>query len=238
MAQASKEPKKIEASTQHYLPIEAIKEGVVLLTDHSLKSVILVSSVNFALKGEQEKNAIVSAFQNFLNSLDFPIQILSTSRQLDLSNYLETIERQAAKQENPLLKIQTEEYINFINELLTYSSIMEKRFYVVVPYYPSGTEAVPGAAGLFKKKKTEYVGGSFEEHKQKLLERTQIVIQGISSLGLRSAALGTEDLLELFYASYNPETAQNQKIANLDETDVPLVSVDPKGSEQPKELMG
>jgi hypothetical protein len=237
MAQASKEPKKIEASSQQYLPIEAIKEGVVLMTDHSLKSVVLVSSINFALKGEQEKDAIIGSFQNFLNSLEFPIQILATSRQLDLSNYLETVQKEAGKQANPLLKIQTEEYINFVNELLTYSSIMEKRFYVVVPYYPSGTESVPGLGGFLKKKKTEYVGGSFEEHKQKLLERTQLIIQGMSSLGLRSAALGTEDLLELFYSSYNPQTAQNQKIANLDETDVPIVSAQPAGAEQPKELL-
>lgn len=224
MAGASRETHKIEASTQKYLPIEAIKEGVVLLTDGSLKAVVLVSSVNFALKGKQEKNAIIASFQSFLNSLEFPIQILTTSRQLDLSHYLENVAQEAEKQNNPLLKIQTQEYINFLNELLTYSSIMEKRFYVVVPYYPSGAEAVPGASSLFKKKKLSYAGGLFEENRRKLLERVQLIIQGITSLGLRCAALGTEDLLELFYANYNPETARNQKVNNLDGIDVPIIS--------------
>jgi len=217
------EKKNIEASTQAYLPIKEIKEGVVLMSDHSLKAVVMVSAMNFALKAEDEKNAIIFSYQSFLNSLDFPIQIVASSRQLDLSNYLESVRAAAETQQNPLLKIQSEEYINFVNELLEYSSIMEKRFYVVIPYYPSGVEAVAGAAALLKKQQAAPEAAKFPEYKQKLTERTQIVISGLSGMGLRCAALGTEDLLELYYTLYNPDTAKNQKLANISNIDVPVV---------------
>jgi hypothetical protein len=214
---------KIEASTQAYLPISEIKEGVVVMDDKSLRSVIIVSSLNFALKSEDEKNAIVSSYQQFLNSLSFPLQIVASSRKIDLSNYLKTVDEAAAKQTSPFIKLQAEEYRNFLQELLEYSNIMEKRFYVVVPYYPGGIDAVGNLPIPFKKKKESEIKTSFEEDKKLLMQRTEETISGLGTVGLRCVALGTEDLLELYYTAYNPDVSKNQKVGSLDDVDIPII---------------
>lgn len=226
MTNRGKEDKK--APTQAYLPISEIKGDVVILKDGSLRSVILVSSVNFALKSEEEKDAIIFSFQSFLNSLSFPIQIVATSRKLDLSNYLNSVRSLAQKQDNPLLKIQTEEYSNFIETLLEKADIMEKRFYVVVPYFPFGFD-LGGTAKDITKKKKAVATGNFEENKKKLIDRVSLVIQGLAGVGLRCAVLKTKDLLELYYTSYNPDTAQNQRLVDIDGVGQQVVAGGPKG---------
>lgn len=188
----------------------------------------MVSSVNFALKSEDEKNAVLSSYQEFLNSLTFPIQLLSTSQKLDLTNYLESVKKSGAVQTNQLLKLQADEYVSFVQQLLEVANIMEKRFYVVVPYYPTGVDMIPGASALFKKKDRSPVAGNFNENRKNLEERTEIIIQGLTSLGLRAVALGTEDLLELYYASYNPDTAKNHQVGNISDVDAQIV----QGSEK------
>lgn len=141
------------ASTQAYLPISEIKEGVVVMRDQSLRSVLIVSSVNFALKSEQEKDAIIASYQSFLNSLNFPVQIVASSKKLHLTNYINSLKTLGQNQTNPLLKIQTEEYSRFIEQLLEVSNIMEKRFYVVVPYFPAGVNVEGGIKDLIGKNK-------------------------------------------------------------------------------------
>lgn len=223
MFEKKKPGQKVEASTQAYLPISEVKEGVVAMKDTSLRAVIIVSSLNFALKSDQEKDAIIVSFQDFLNSLDFPIQILATSRKLNLDNYLGEISKLSEGQKNPLLKIQTDEYLSFLNELLTYSNIMEKRFFVVVPYYPAGVDISKGLPNPFAKKE-DVPKTSFDDGKRMLSERVESVIAGLSSVGLRCVALGTEDLLELYYTIYNPDTAKSEKIKGIKDIDVPIVS--------------
>ena len=120
--------------------------------------------------------------------------------------------------------MQTEEYVNFVKQLLESANIMEKRFYVIVPYYPSGVDEIPGASSLLKKKDKSPISSSFAEQKSKLEERTINIVNGLSSLGLSAAALGTEDLLELFYISYNPDSAQNQSIGGVNDIDATLIS--------------
>lgn len=230
---ANKPNQKVEASTQAYLPISEIKEGVVVMKDKSLRAVVIVSSLNFALKSEEEKNAIVSSYQNFLNSLNFPVQILATSRKIDLSNYLSIVEAAAQKQENPLIKLQTEEYHNFLKELLEHSNIMEKRFFVIIPYYPSGVNEATSLPNPFSKKDASLT--PFEEQRKSLLQRVEEAIAGLSSVGLRCVALGTEDLLELYYTLYNPDTAKSEKIKGAQDIDIPLVTANeaeaPEGQE-------
>jgi hypothetical protein len=129
--------KKTKApSTQQFLPIKEIKEGVAVMRDGSIRAVIMVSSVNFALKNEEEKDAIIMSYQGFLNSLNFPVQIVIRSRRLFLDNYLNNLKQILDKQTNELLRLQTAQYVDFINELLEYANIMEKRFFVVVSHYP------------------------------------------------------------------------------------------------------
>lgn len=218
-----KQGEKTVASTQAYLPISEIREGTVILKDGSMRAVVIVSSFNFALKSDDEKNAIISSYQEFLNSLSFPIQIVSNSRKIDLSLYLNEVKQAAAQQTNPLIKIQTEEYHNFIQQLLDVSNIMEKRFFVVVPYYPFGINESTGLPNPFKKKEA-MPQSNLEENRKKLLERVEEIISGLSSVGLRCAALGTEDLLELYYSIYNPDTAKNQKIKSADDLNIALTS--------------
>lgn len=211
--------KKIEASTQAYLPISEIKEGVVTMKDGSLRAVIIVSSLNFALKSDDEKTGIVISYQAFLNSLSFPVQIIASSRKLDLSNYLASIDAAAAQQTNNLIKLQTEEYKKFIQELLESSNIMEKRFFVVVPFYPSGINSVTDLPNPLKKNEVVI---ATDEHRKMLLQRVEEIINGLSSVGLRCVALGTEDLLQLYYSLYNPQTATNQPVNNVEDFNITL----------------
>lgn len=213
--------KKI-ASAQAYIPISEIKDGVVVLNDGSLRSVLMVSSLNFALKSEEEKDAIIYSYQNFLNSLGFPIQIVASSKKLHLTKYISTIKDLAREQQNPLLKLQTDEYANFIEKLLEVSNIMEKRFYVVIPYFPAGVNVEAGLGSMANKKKNT-PKGSFEENKKKLMFRTERIVEGLASMGLRCIYLDTKNLLELYYTSYNPDTAENQKIINIDSLESPYV---------------
>lgn len=199
---------------QDFVPIEEIRDGVVILKDHSMRLVLLVSSLNFALKSADEQMAILMQFQNFLNSLDFHIQISIESRRLDIKPYLRTLEEQAVSQTNELLKVQTREYIEFIKKFTETVDIMEKKFFVVVPYTPpiltsaSGKSFISGLFGKKTKAQTTAANATkqtdFEEHRTQLEQRAAVVSQGFSGLGLRVAQLGTEELVELYFKIFNP----------------------------------
>ena len=133
----SKQLTKDEAlgkSAQEFVDIAEIKDGVVILKNNSLRAVLMVSSINFDLKSTQEQEAIVAAYQNFLNSLDFPLQILISSRKLDISPYMELLTEKENVQENDLLRFQISEYRAFMKNLVGTANIMAKTFYIVVPF--------------------------------------------------------------------------------------------------------
>jgi len=211
-------------STQAFIPIKEIKEGVVVMRDGSLRVVLMLSSINFALKSEEEKNSIISSYQSFLNSLAYPIQIYIKSRQLHLDGYLASLDEQLAKQTNELLRLQTSQYKDFIGELLTYASIMEKRFFVIVPFYPSGVgiEKENFIKGLFSGKPP--VDTTFETQKTELMARVDQVITGLTGIGVRCVALNTEELIELYYTVYNPDTSGEEKITNVADMEASMVT--------------
>jgi type IV secretory pathway VirB4 component len=190
-----------ELTTQQFLEIEEIKEGVLVLKDKSLRGILAVSSLNFALKSEEEQNAIIYQFQNFLNSLDFTIQIYVQSRRLNLTGYLEKLEELEKKQTNELLKIQTRSYIDFIKSLVGGGSIMTKNFYVVVPFHPV---LVPGMKG----KSPTLIDEEFQRAKTQLWQRMEFVAHGLRGCGLFCAPLNTQELIELFWSIYHPEEAE------------------------------
>lgn len=206
----SKKPAKITASTQAYLDIEEIKEDVVLLKDDSLRAVVVVSSLNFALKSEEERDSIVSSFQNFLNSLNFPIQIVVDSKKTDLDEYINLLKDLEGKQTNELLKLQTSEYIIFIQGLLEQVNIMDKSFYIIVSYFPNAITS----NSVFSK----FTGGkketntNFENDKLKLMDKVDYVVNGLSSIGLNCISLDTQNLIQLYYSIFNPESYRRQKI--------------------------
>ena len=213
--------------TQRFLTLSEIKGDTIVMKDGSLRSVVAVSSTNFALKSEDEQNAIVQAYQNFLNSLDFPLQILMHSRVLDIGGYLERLRNLTAGQTNELLRIQMSEYIEYVGRLVEYASIMSKNFYVVVPYSGAlGAGAAKpsflGSLSRFFNPARQIVAAeeSFEKAREKLAERINHVLSGLSAMGLRTVVIKTEDLIELLYQSYNLETAAPLHASEMEEIDI------------------
>lgn len=203
-------------STQQYLDIAEIRENTVIMRDGSMRAVLLVPSLNFALKSEEEQNALVSAYVGFLNNIDFPLQIVVQSRELDMENYLKTLKQKEKEQTNELLKIQTTEHIQFINELVSIGKIMSKRFYVVVPHHPSSDKHksfFESTADLFRpltllKMKEEV----FQKRRLELAKRVDNVMSGLASMSLRAVELDTQGLIELYYNTYNPASSAREKI--------------------------
>lgn len=198
-------------SSQDFVPIKEIRKGVVILKDGSMRAVLLVSSVNFALKSEDEQNALIMQFQNFLNSVEFPIQIFIQSRDLDIRPYIALLEERYSVQETDLMKIQTREYVGFIKGFVEDVDIMSKSFFVVVPYTGSIISRKGGVGEILGKKKKSGAADKakskavlFEEQRSQLEQRLTVVRQGLSRTGIRAAQLGTEELVELYYKMFNP----------------------------------
>ncbi|MCD4761355.1 hypothetical protein K8R32_00135 [bacterium] len=212
---------KISTSTQKYLDISEIKENTVVMRDGTLRAVLLVSSINFALKSEDEQNAIISGYVSFLNNINFPLQIVIQSRELNIDNYLADLRQKEKEQTNELLKMQTAEYIQYIMELISMSKIMNKRFYIVVPYDPLSDKQknffnrlfdVLRPATLIKMKEKK-----FRRRRGELTYRVDNVRSGLNSIGLNSVELDTQSLIELYYNSYNPATSANQKLVDVNQ---------------------
>ncbi len=198
---------------QKHLDIKEIKNDVIILKSKELRAVLMANSLNFSLKSAEEQDAIVYRYQEFLNSLDFSIQILTSSRQFDITEYIESLEKRQARQENDLLKIQTAEYIDFIKSLSEIANIMASSFYLVVPYTPNVFKKGGFLSGLFgKKKKSEAENQHFQTLKNSLWQRVEFVATGLSSMGIRTAPLKTDELIELFYKLYNPGAKEEPEL--------------------------
>lgn len=211
---------KIGVSTQQYLNIAEIKDDTVVMKDGTLRAVLLVSSINFALKSEDEQDAVIGSYVRFLNNLNFPLQVVIQSRELDIDNYLEYLKDKEKEQTNKLLKVQTADYIEYIKELTSLGKIMNKRFYVIVPYNAlsdkrKGFMAMIGEAlkpaTIIKLKEK-----SFRGYQEMLDRRVDSVASGLESMGVAVARLDTQSLIELYYKTYNPETSKNQGLVELE----------------------
>ncbi len=207
-------------STQQFVPIQEVRDGVLLLKDGGMRAILLASSLNFALKSEEEKNAIIFQFQDFLNSLDFSVEIVIQSRKLDIRPYIALLEGREKEQTNNLMKIQTREYIEFIKSFAESTNIMTKNFFVIVPYTPASLsgQKVSGISSFFQtkttKEKTATTEANFEENRTQLEQRLSVVEQGLMRTGIRVARLGTEEIIELFYTAFNPGEVEKPTRAN------------------------
>lgn len=206
-------------ATQEFVPIKEVRDGVILLKDGGMRAVLLCSSMNFSLKSGDEKSAILLQFQDFLNSLDFSVEILIQSRKLDIRPYIALLEETEKKQENSLMKIQVREYIEFIRNFTEATNIMTKHFFIVVPYSPAiiGSTSAKGILSSLgfggKEERAHNKDTNFEEDRSQLEERLSVVEQGLVRCGIRVARLGTEEVVELFYKAFNPgETEKPLKI--------------------------
>jgi hypothetical protein len=196
------------ASTQDFLQFDKIKDGIIILKNKGLRATLMISSINFALKSSDEQNAILSQFQNFLNSLDFPCQIIVTSRKLNITGYLEKLDDIKTKEKNDLLKIQIGDYRKFIEEITLEGSIMQKTFYVSVPF--SLVESNLGPQQQFKSAafSSELTEEVFQRAKNQLLQRVEFVILGLRSCSLEAVPLNTLEVSELLWGLYHPIEAE------------------------------
>jgi type IV secretory pathway VirB4 component len=217
-------------NTQDLVDIKEIRANTVIMKNGALRQIVMVSGINFALKSETEQNIITQAYQNFLNGVDFPLQIIVHSRKVNIERYLEGLAQYSAQEPSPLLQNQAEEYREFIRGFVQKNAIMEKTFLVVVPFYPInvGIPAAQQSAGGFLASLPPFGGGakkqdsaatekakeasdaSYAESLSQLTQRVSQVVEGLSQVGLEAVVLNEEQLIELFYNFYNPETVEKQ----------------------------
>jgi type IV secretory pathway VirB4 component len=206
---------EVSLPTQKFVEVKSIKDGVVSLKDGGLRKILIVSGVNFDLKSEEEQTLILSSFQNFLNTLDFSVQFFIHSRKINVSDYLEFLKTRKEEEKNELLKIQIEEYAEFIRSFVEENPIISKTFFTIVPYSPVKITAhAKGLLGLFKKTPEKKEKEASEEQERKNVEqlnrRVEQVTNGLEQIGLRVTALEDEELTELYYNLYNPQLVEKK----------------------------
>lgn len=198
----------VKKTTQDFVPIREVRDGVLVLKDGSMRAILMTSSINFALKSEDEQGAIIFQFQQFLNSLNFSVQIFIQSRRLDIRPYIAMLESREKEQINDLMRIQIKEYIDFIQTFTERTNIMTKSFYIVVPYTPPTLDVKQKKVSNPFANKEKVVKGmqteDFEEARSQLEQRISVVRQGIVRSGIRAVQLGTEEVIEIFYRLFNP----------------------------------
>jgi len=222
-------------STQNTLQIAEIRDGIVIMNDGSYRSVIMVKSINFDLMSPQEQEAVEYAYQGFLNSLYFPIQIFIRSSRVDLQPYIEKLDKIRTEHDNMLLALLMEDYINYIDALSQQTNIMGKKFYVIVPYFPvidvqkaltQSKNFFSGLSGMFKSNDKHITINEIELEKAKseLRSRVQAVLNGLMQCSIQGLPLDTQELIELYYDTYNPDTATRQQLKNFNELSADVIT--------------
>lgn len=221
-------------STQNTLQIAEIRDGIVIMNDGTFRSVLMVKSINFDLMSPEEREAVEYSYQGFLNSLYFDIQVFIRSQKVDMRPYIERLDKIRSEHDNMLLALLMEDYINYMADIVQQTNIMDKKFYVVVPFDPTpdikqlGKESknfFTGLAGLFSKTETHVVinEGDLNKAKDELRNRVQAVLAGLQQCGVQGLPLDTQELIELYYDTYNPDTATRQQLKNFDDLSAPVV---------------
>jgi type IV secretory pathway VirB4 component len=231
----SSAPKTNPNSTQNTLQIAEIRDGIVIMNDGSFRSVIMVKSINFDLMSPQEQEAVEYSFQGFLNSLYFPVQVFVRTQKVDLDPYIERLDKIRTEQDNMLLALLMEDYIDYIDNLSQQTNIMDKKFYVVIPYFPfddiqktltESKNLIKGLIGIFDSKENHIVINEqdLERAKTELRNRVQAVLSGLMQSNIQGLPLDTQELIELYYDTYNPDTATRQQLKNFDDLTVDVVT--------------
>jgi hypothetical protein len=224
-------------STQNALLISEIRDGIVIMNDGTFRAVVMCKSINFDLMSPQEREAVEFSYQGFLNSLYFPVQIFVRSQKVDLRPYLERMDKIRTEEENMLLGLLMEDYIAFLSDISQQTNIMDKKFYVVIKYpdtdqdvrkaIKQSTSFFTGLGELVRPNKPAQVvinEATLETAKTELRNRVQAVMQGLAQTGVQSLPLDTEELIELYYDVYNPDTATRQQLKNFNDLTAPIVT--------------
>lgn len=234
-------PKSNPNSTQNTLLINEIRDGVVIMSDGSFRSVVMLKSINFDLMSPTERESVEYGYQSFLNSLYFPIQIFVRSQKIDIGPYLEKLDKIQSEHDNMLLAMLMDDYIAFMANLSSQTNIMDKRFYVVIPFFPTAdaqkvTQASKSLiSGIFGKKDQAVVinEASLEAAKSELRNRIQAVLGGLLECGVQGLPLDTQELIELYYDAYNPDTATRQQLKNFNDLTADIVTKGQGNASQP-----
>ena len=202
-------PVQNKKASQNFVPVKEVRDGVVVLKEGGMRSVLMASSINFALKSDDEQTAFILQFQNFLNSLDFSVQMFIESRTLDIRPYTDTLEESLKDQLDDLMRVQTREYIQFVKSFTEAANIMTKNFFIVVPYDPpvvnsKNSNGLLSALPFGSKKPKVEEDAAFEENLSQLEQRIGVVQQGLMRSGVRTVELGSEETIELLYKLFNP----------------------------------
>jgi type IV secretory pathway VirB4 component len=232
-------------STQNSLQIAEIRDGIVIMSDGSFRSVIMLKSINFDLMSPQERESVEAGYQGFLNSLYFPVQIFIRSQKVDIRPYIERLDKIRSEHDNMLLAMLMEDYIGFIADLSQQTNIMDKHFYIVVPYFPVAdiTKALTqsknffsGIAGIFNNKEQHVTinEADLAKAKDELRNRVQSIMGGLQQCGIQGLPLDTQELIELYYDAYNPDTATRQKLKNFGDLTAPIIQKGEGVAYQPK----
>jgi hypothetical protein len=222
-------------STQNALQIAEIRDGIVIMNDGSYRAVVMVKSINFDLMSQSEQEAVEYAYQGFLNSLYFPVQIFIRSRRVDLQPYIEKLDKIRTEHDNMLLGLLMDDYIGYIDALSQQTNIMDKHFYLVVPYFPSvdvqkalaqSKNFFSGLASMFTSKEQHIVinEADLESAKAELRSRVQAVLAGLMQCNIQGLPLDTQELIELYYDTYNPDTATRQQLKNFSDLDADIIT--------------
>lgn len=231
----SQKPKTNPNSTQNSLQIAEIRDGIVIMNDGSYRSVVMVKSINFDLMSPQEQEAVEFSYQGFLNSLYFPIQISVRSQRVDLQPYIEKLDKIRTEHDNMLLALLMDDYITYIDNLSQQTNIMDKKFYIIIPFFPHDevekalTESknfITGLAGIFSNKEQHVVinEDDLERAKTELRNRVQAILAGLGQCNIQGLPLDTQELIELFYDTYNPDTATRQQLKNFDDLSADVIT--------------
>lgn len=192
------------SSTQQFLEIDQIREGIIILKNKTFRVVLMVSSLNFSLKSQEEQEAILYQFQNFLNSLDFTCQILINSQKLNIIGYLDKLKEIEEKEQNKLMKIQIIEYRKFIENIMAQGEITQKTFYVIIPFTLMEDQQIVVQKNLLIPKIPTLSEEAFQRCKEQIWQRAEFIALGLKSCGLQAVPLGTAELIELFWSFYHP----------------------------------
>lgn len=222
-------------STQNSLQIAEIRDGIVIMNDGSFRSVVMAKSINFDLMSQSEQEAVEYSYQGFLNSLYFPIQIFIRSQKVDLQPYIAKLDKIRSEHDNMLLALLMEDYISYIDQLGQQTNIMDKKFYIVIPYFPQvdvqkalsqSKNFLTGVVGLFNSKEQHVVinEDDLEKAKTELRNRVQAVLSGLLQSGIQGLPLDTQELIELFYDTYNPDTATRQQLKNFNQLNADIIT--------------
>ena len=240
-------------STQNTLQIAEIRDGIVIMNDGTFRAVIMLKSINFDLMSPQEQEAVEYAYQGFLNSLYFDVQIFLRSQRVDLQPYIAKLDKIRTEHDNMLLALLMDDYVTYIDQLSMQTNIMDKKFYVVIPFSPNALDPkkllardkgfVSGLVDMFKKKEDHVVINEIdlENAKTELRNRVQAVLGGLQQCGVQGLPLDTQELIELYYDTYNPDTATRQQLKSFNDLTADVITKGDGMAAQPhlqKELQG